>query len=388
MSTLSYPNVIQNGQVADGDKLMENLNQIKAIINGDIDWDNIKASLINAANGIVKLDANAKVPMEQLLTNVANGTVKLDGNALVPLAQIPDTLTGKTAENADTVDGIHASTTGEAGKLIRADEVDDKITAHKNNASAHHTKTTSSEIDHGSIQGLGDDDHTQYLTTGRHDTTARHPVTVLKRATGSYSTGNIGADVTVEKTFAVHQFAFGSPQCKWSEAHLNQYAYIYGIGYIENTASYVRQWRIRAHNSSGSEVAYVQWDYLQSSPPYEIEHFIYLLIGPDGSIQGGWEAPDPPWKGQGFGITEENLPHPFLDKKENQKVILVNPNLELVTELSDLSRKLKKNFLEFINEGNFVISDKIDKPRGPMTEKIIAKRIEFRPLAKGKPVKV
>jgi len=90
MSVLNYPNIIQNGQPADGDKLQENLNVIKSIINGDIDWDNIKASLVNAANGIVKLDANAKVPMEQLLTNVANGTVKLDENALIPLAQIPN----------------------------------------------------------------------------------------------------------------------------------------------------------------------------------------------------------------------------------------------------------------------------------------------------------
>jgi len=34
---------------------------------------------------------------------------------------------------------------------------------HKNDVDAHHAKTVSSEIDHGSVQGLGDDDHTQYL---------------------------------------------------------------------------------------------------------------------------------------------------------------------------------------------------------------------------------
>ena len=28
--------------------------------------------------------------------------------------------------------------------------------------------------DHGALTGLGDDDHTQYLNTTRHDTTARH----------------------------------------------------------------------------------------------------------------------------------------------------------------------------------------------------------------------
>ena len=40
--------------------------------------------------------------------------------------------------------------------------------------SAHHTKTGSGDIDHGSIGGLADDDHSQYLNTTRHDTTTRH----------------------------------------------------------------------------------------------------------------------------------------------------------------------------------------------------------------------
>jgi len=70
-------------------------------------------------------------------------------------------------------------------EAINPSEVDAKIEAHRSNANAHHTKTVSSEIDHGSVQGLGDDDHTQYLTIGRHDTTARHPNTVIK--TGSYN---------------------------------------------------------------------------------------------------------------------------------------------------------------------------------------------------------
>jgi len=55
-------------------------------------------------------------------------------------------------------------------------------------ASQHHTKTT----DHGALDGRGDDDHTQYLTTGRHDTTSRHPASVLRTSTGSAS-GNIPA---------------------------------------------------------------------------------------------------------------------------------------------------------------------------------------------------
>jgi len=72
MSTLSYDYIIQNGIVADGDHLMHDLNQIKAIINGDIDFDNLKAALVNAANGIVKLDANAKIPLD-LIPDVLEG---------------------------------------------------------------------------------------------------------------------------------------------------------------------------------------------------------------------------------------------------------------------------------------------------------------------------
>ncbi len=34
---------------------------------------------------------------------------------------------------------------------------------HQENASAHHTKTVSADIDHGAVTGLGDDDHTQYM---------------------------------------------------------------------------------------------------------------------------------------------------------------------------------------------------------------------------------
>jgi len=54
---------------------------------------------------------------------------------------------------------LPASIEMRAGDTI--DGVD--ISAHATNASAHHTKTTSSEIDHGNVQGLGDDDHPQYL---------------------------------------------------------------------------------------------------------------------------------------------------------------------------------------------------------------------------------
>ena len=47
------------------------------LVNGNIDWENIKAALVNAAGGLLKLDAGGKVP----------------------LAVIPTPLTGKYLEN-------------------------------------------------------------------------------------------------------------------------------------------------------------------------------------------------------------------------------------------------------------------------------------------------
>jgi hypothetical protein len=45
---------------------------------------------------------------------------------------------------------------------------------HKADPSAHHTKTVSSEIDHGSVQGLADDDHKQYLHLSVERTMTTH----------------------------------------------------------------------------------------------------------------------------------------------------------------------------------------------------------------------
>lgn len=58
-------------------------------------------------------------------------------------------------------------------------EADSRILTHKNIVAAHHAKTVSSDIDHGGVGGLTDDDHGQYLNIARHDVTARHPLAVL-----------------------------------------------------------------------------------------------------------------------------------------------------------------------------------------------------------------
>lgn len=118
------------GKPAKASQANANEDKIFALINGNLEWDNIKATLRNQANGFLKLTEDT----------------------LVDLDQIPATLTGKDADTLDTKHYTDITT------KIAAD-----IVAHKGDASAHHAKTVSSDIDHGSIGGLGDDDHTQYL---------------------------------------------------------------------------------------------------------------------------------------------------------------------------------------------------------------------------------
>ena len=96
-----------------------------------MDWDNLSAALVNAANGLVKLDGGAKVPIAQM-------------SAVI---------------DADTVDTKHY-----ADIIVdAAADADAAIAVHAALASVHHTKTVSADIDHGSIGGLADDDHPKYI---------------------------------------------------------------------------------------------------------------------------------------------------------------------------------------------------------------------------------
>jgi len=61
------------------------------------------------------------------------------------------------------------------------------LTTGRHDTTARHG---SSVVDHGSIGGLGDDDHTQYLNNARHDTTSRHPIgTVVPHDNHSFLDG-------------------------------------------------------------------------------------------------------------------------------------------------------------------------------------------------------
>lgn len=131
MSEITRDHTYIDGKPAQPSHANENEDKLFALVNGNLDWDNLNKAV---------------------LQNKAGGIPKLDGDTLVELVQIPATLTGKDADTLDTKEYQDI-----------ADEIDADIVAHKDNASAHHAKTVSSDIDHGSVLGLGDDDHPQYL---------------------------------------------------------------------------------------------------------------------------------------------------------------------------------------------------------------------------------
>ena len=66
MGTIVKPHAASDGAPARPDHVNAMLDIIYNEFNGNIDWDNIKAALQNAANGFVKLDASAKVPVAQI----------------------------------------------------------------------------------------------------------------------------------------------------------------------------------------------------------------------------------------------------------------------------------------------------------------------------------
>ena len=65
MGTIVRPHAYPDGAVARPDHANENETILYSEINANLDWDNIKAALVNAPNGLVKLDANGKVAAAQ-----------------------------------------------------------------------------------------------------------------------------------------------------------------------------------------------------------------------------------------------------------------------------------------------------------------------------------
>jgi len=75
MGTIVKPHAASDGAPARPDHVNAMLDTLYNEFNGNIDWDNIKAALVNAANGLVKLDADGDVPLAQLSKGIPSGVI-------------------------------------------------------------------------------------------------------------------------------------------------------------------------------------------------------------------------------------------------------------------------------------------------------------------------
>ena len=91
MGTIVRSHVYPDGAVARPDHANKNEITLYNEINGNLDWENLKAALQNAANGLVKLDGDAKVPTSQLPESIA---------ANVSIADAGNRYTGEEVEAA------------------------------------------------------------------------------------------------------------------------------------------------------------------------------------------------------------------------------------------------------------------------------------------------
>lgn len=340
-------------------------------LNGLLEFDNILAALINAAGGFVQLDASA----------------------LVPLAQIPPTLTGK---DADTVDGVDVPATiaevltdhdkaAHDALDIKAGSVDaeDVINVPAGDIEAEDVQAALDELDDEKLADVAESVDAVNLAAAAVETAKIKDAAVTegKIASGAVTQVKIADD------------AVGRSQVKWASGSVSvssgaAHRTLPGGGFAccpatKGSANYDAQlakgstigtYATIIYISCPTGTGYAQVNYIQSSPPYEIEHFIYLLLE-KGSIISGWEAPDPPWYGQEGGFL-----HPFLDVSEGQTVILVSPDSDLMSELNRLRKETGKGYLELIDK--FSICSKLEKERGHLTEKIISSGVEFRKLIK------
>lgn len=188
------------------------------------DWQ--KKNITNLGAGAH--DLNAK--LNSIITKLSELTIDADKN-----------WQGKAISNPGKVDGVDVS-------------------AHAANVNAHHTK----------------------FTTTEHDTTTRHPVSVIKTATGS-AAGDLGAKVEINIGMNRKSFA---PQITTG----NNDAIATGTyGTASDPNDYVGRFQI--WNDSEVAIPYwIRWDYLSSSGP----PVIWTITDDKGKIIHCWESGDAP----------------------------------------------------------------------------------------------
>jgi len=87
MATVARPHVYPEGTVARPEHANANEIVLYNLVNGNIDWQNLKVALANVANGLVKLDADGKVPLAQMPSIVPSGVIVMWSGTL---GTIPD----------------------------------------------------------------------------------------------------------------------------------------------------------------------------------------------------------------------------------------------------------------------------------------------------------
>lgn len=271
---------------------------------------------------------------------LALGICDLDSGGKIPLARIP---TGSaTGLDADSVDGIHASATPVANKLLALDSS---------------AKIPAAAISAGSGSGLDAD-----KLDGYHASTSATASTVPVRDGSGYVPGHITGNAayatsagTAATANAVAASSINRTALKSATAS-QSYAVTTGLYVFSLTGGdYTLGWylggsavnlHLRGHGGTYSasvgvwntnditQTAYLYSRYIQASPPYKIGghdwgHFIYLLRNiSTGEIIGSYEAEDPMWAYNG-AIWEPkdseariaSFSHPFTDYLERDPAL-------------------------------------------------------------------
>lgn len=179
MGIVVREHTFSDGAPARPEQVNENESILYAEINGNLDWNNIKPALQNAANGFVKLDSDAKVPTAQLPTGIPSGVITMWAGTLlnIPAGWSLCDGTGGTPDLRErfivgTPNGVNPGDTGGS----------DSITLVVNNLPSH---------THGIgtlAAGIGGAAHTHGIGTLTIDSSGLH--THAKGTLGTNSTGS------------------------------------------------------------------------------------------------------------------------------------------------------------------------------------------------------
>lgn len=251
----------------------------------------------------------------------------------------------------------------EAGKMIVyakvVGDIPELFARDKNGAEIQITsggKLNPAGIDHGGLGGLQDDDHdTIYLNNARHDSTTRHPVSVIKFSTGSYSESidsmTDGTPFTTNKY--AHQLEF-----KGSDAtaiRVGQVTVTSFWGYAPGTS-----WQVMKYimcSISGRQTAYAQWQYHSAS---------------EQAIWGIWDKDEKKLvcvlveKDEGYcKLFPELKANQILVKFKNAKKFLkeeVDPKIDKVKDKEKKKAKIKdRGFAGYIREDAQVTEEDIEE---------------------------